>query len=159
MKEFLIKFFASGFGFGFYIPFIPGAWGILLGTILSILINNWPIFLKILFTFGFLILAIYISGEAEKFIAKGKDPHCIVIDETAGILIASIWFDIYSRINLFAITIPLFVVIYFLFALFDSIKIIPIKEIAKLPGGWGIVLDDVVAGLYTIIILLIILNF
>jgi len=75
----------------------------------------------------------------------GKDPHCVVIDEVVGIQIALVGA---------APTVPGLVAAFFLFRLFDVWKPVPIDRLQALPGGWGIVADDAVAGLYTRIVLI-----
>lgn len=72
----------------------------------------------------------------------GKDPSQCVADEVVGFLIGVAW-----------LTPPdwrAIVAAFFLFRLFDVGKVYPANRLERLPGGWGIMLDDVVAGLYTL---------
>jgi len=73
-----------------------------------------------------------------------KDPRVIVIDEIAGFMVAN-----------FAAPLGIVVVIlaFVLFRFFDIVKPFPISKLERLPGGAGIVLDDVMAGLYTFLVL------
>jgi phosphatidylglycerophosphatase A len=66
-----------------------------------------------------------------------KDPQLVVIDEVAGVLVALAAAPQTTRGMLAAVL---------LFRLFDVTKPFPARRAEKLPGGWGIVLDDVVAG-------------
>lgn len=83
----------------------------------------------------------------------GKDPKRIVIDEYASFLLPL--FFTTKKI------IPLSVA-FFSFRFFDILKPFPLRRLEKLPGGWGVMSDDIGAGLYTLIIVLILkflLNF
>jgi phosphatidylglycerophosphatase A len=93
-----------------------------------------PLFLS-LFT-GF---AVWMSGEAEKVFNK-KDSGLIVIDEMAGFLVA---------LFLIPWSVKSVVIGFFLFRLIDIAKPFPIRILeSKLPGGWGVVGDDLLAGIY-----------
>jgi phosphatidylglycerophosphatase A len=72
-----------------------------------------------------------------------KDPQCIVIDEIIGFLIAN--FLNQQKLSSLALA-------FILFRFFDIVKLFPAAKAETLPGGFGIVLDDVVAGVYTFII-------
>jgi phosphatidylglycerophosphatase A len=76
----------------------------------------------------------------------GKDPRRIVIDEYASILIPLYFTPL--RIQ------PLLVT-FFLFRIFDIVKPSPIRNLEKLKGGWGIMLDDLLAAVYTTIIIIV----
>jgi len=136
LKDRLILFLASGLFLGL-IPFAPGTFGSLLGIPLHWLFSHLPIFLGIC-SLGFVILmSVWISGRAELLLGN-KDPSQIVIDEVVGmaVALAGIPFE------------PSFIIVAFMFfRFFDIWKPFPIKYIDKsFPGGWGIVLDDVAAG-------------
>jgi phosphatidylglycerophosphatase A len=70
----------------------------------------------------------------------GHDPHCVVIDEVVGIQIALVGA---------APTLPGVAAAFLLFRVFDVWKPFPIHRLQSLPGGWGVVADDALAGLYT----------
>jgi len=74
----------------------------------------------------------------------GKDPARVVIDEVAGMCISLL---------LVPVTIKYVVAALILFRFFDIAKPLFIKKLEKLPGGWGIMLDDVLAGVYANIVL------
>jgi len=94
-----------------------------------------------------LILVVYLLGVACSTVhstaLKKKDPHEIVIDEVAGQLL------VLFRLNP---TWPLLLISFFLFRLFDIAKPFPIKQIEKFPKGWGIMTDDIMAAVYSGII-------
>ena len=88
-------------------------------------------------------VAIAVSGEAEKEL--GHDAHPIVIDEVMGMLV-SVW----GIARLSAPRPWLFLgAAFLLFRLFDILKPFPIRQSQRLPGGWGVVVDDVLAGIAT----------
>jgi phosphatidylglycerophosphatase A len=136
LKDKIVLFLASGLSLGF-IPFAPGTFGSLLGIPLHWLFSHLPIFLGIC-SLGFVILiSVWISGRAE-LLLENTDPSQIVIDEVVGmaVALAGAPFE------------PSLVIIAFLFfRFFDIWKPFPIKQIDRsFPGGWGIMLDDVAAG-------------
>ena len=71
---------------------------------------------------------------------KKKDPHEIVIDEVAGQLL------VLFRLNP---TWSLLLISFFLFRLFDIAKPYPIRQLEKFPKGWGIMTDDIMAAIYS----------
>lgn len=91
-----------------------------------------------------LALAIYVSGRAEDVFQK-KDDQRIVIDEIVGFQVAMLPVEI-TTLHLCAA--------FVLFRILDIIKPFPLNNLQKLPGGWGVVLDDVGAGIYAGILLL-----
>lgn len=77
--------------------------------------------------------------------ARAKDPQFIVVDEAAGTLIA---------LTAAPGSLASVAVAVGLFRLFDIVKPFPARRMERLPGGWGIVLDDVVAGLQAAVVVL-----
>ena len=98
-----------------------------------------PFIAQLAFTVGFLGLGIWVAGRAEETL-KIIDPRPIVIDEIVGM-----WISLLLLPN----RISYFLAAFILFRLFDIIKPFPARQAEYLRGGWGIMLDDVVAGLYT----------
>jgi phosphatidylglycerophosphatase A len=148
-KNKVILFIATGAGLG-KIPFAPGTFGTLAGIlfvfILKIINPGYETFCVV----AFIIFAIWIADEAEK-VLKQKDPGCIVIDEIAGYIVTMV------GISLSISTIAAGFVI---FRLFDILKPMPVKYFEKnFKGGSGIVLDDVVAGLLSSLVLRILIMF
>ncbi len=138
--DFITSFFYLG-----HSPFMPGTMGSLGGLVVFFLVHNNDILyaFSILFLFT---LGVLFAGEAEK-IYRIKDPGMIVIDEACGMLLALFFvpFNLYSVILGF-----------FLFRIFDILKPPPAKTLEKLTGSLGIMFDDIIAALYTNIILQII---
>jgi len=148
-SNFFVKFFTTCFGLG-YSPIFPGAVGAAFATVIAYLIHPLPLFNKILITLILIVLAVPLSTKAEELFQK-KDCKKIVIDEVVGILIATIWFT-----NL---SIMMFISILFIYGLFDAIKIYPANVSENLYGGWGIVIDDVIVGIYTALTIFLLLKF
>jgi len=108
----------------------------------------WPVYLCFLMVFT--AAAVYVAQEAEVIFRK-KDASCIVIDEVGGLL----W-------TLFCTppTFPVVVMGFFLFRFFDIFKPFPARLIQdKLPGGYGVVGDDVMAGIYGNLVLQVFIKF
>lgn len=134
---------ATGLGSG-RAPLAPGTAGTLVGVPLYLLFAElaWPLWLLTLAAFTF--LSWYAAGEAERLFGK-KDAPCIVIDEIAGIQ----W-------SLFLVApTPLSVAAGFLlFRVMDIVKPFPARLFQeRLPGGLGVVADDLAAALYANLLL------
>ena len=106
-------------------------------------LTNYIIFLFIFILIGYLLCEIHIS------VYERKDPKEVVIDEFAGQFIAIL--STISSENIF-ITFSSLMLSFLLFRFFDITKIGPIKKLESLPGGIGIMADDVVAGLCAFIV-------
>ena len=146
------KLFVSIFYIG-YIKFASGTWG----SLASILIL-YP-FIKFTFlSFEALIIIFiilfFISNLFINYFSKftnSNDSKHIVIDELLGIFIILIFYDFIFVYNDF-ITLTL---IFLIFRLFDIIKMFPANYIDKnLKNGYGVIMDDIVAGIYTIFTLM-----
>jgi phosphatidylglycerophosphatase A len=142
MKYFILLL-ASVFGVG-YSPIAPGTLGTLVAILVYYFLSNIPSPLYEITLVGFLFFSVWVSGNAEIFFGK-KDDQRIVIDEIIGFLITMLWVPKTIR----------FVIIgFFLFRFFDILKPFPIRRMErKLEGGFGVVLDDVMAGIYANIVL------
>ncbi|MFA5200687.1 MAG: phosphatidylglycerophosphatase A, partial [Candidatus Omnitrophota bacterium] len=95
-----------------------------------------------------ILLGLSLSGGAEKLFNK-KDPSRVVIDEVAGMLIALAFMPLDLRIIVLG---------FILFRIFDTIKPYPADKIQNLHGAVGIMADDIIAGIYTNIVLQVVLN-
>ncbi len=138
----IIKAIASGFGTG-YSPFASGTAGSLLAAVIYwfIIPHNYITLGLVLFIT--LAISIPLSSAAEKIYGK-KDHSHIVIDEIVGFWVSVIFLPYSIKITVLA---------FFLFRIFDVIKPLYIRKSQNLPGGWGVVLDDVFAGILTNLIL------
>ncbi|MBI3016708.1 MAG: phosphatidylglycerophosphatase A [Deltaproteobacteria bacterium] len=136
--KYFITIFASGLGTGFF-PLASGTWGSLLGIPLAYALNITSKPLALLSLTAFIFFAIWVSTQAEKMWQE-KDSRKIVIDEICGMGIALLFIPFTLKTVLLA---------FLLFRFFDITKLPPINLLEKsLPGGWGVVLDDVLAGVY-----------
>jgi len=142
MRRF-IPFLATGFGVG-YSPIAPGTLGTLVAVPIYYFLSENPSPLYEITLVGFFFLSVWIAENAERYFGK-KDDQRIVIDEIMGFLITMLWIPK---------TIPFIIIGFFLFRFFDILKPFPIRHLEKgLKGGYGVVLDDVLAGVYANIIL------
>jgi phosphatidylglycerophosphatase A len=147
MNRFFL-FLAAGFGAG-YVPVAPGTAGSLVAIPIFLVLSSMPFPLYELTILTFFFFASWISGEAERGWGRKDDPR-IVIDEIMGYLITTLWLP----------KTTLFIILgFFLFRFFDIVKPPPIRLMEKAGGGYGVVLDDVLAGVYSNIILQIISYF
>ncbi|MGM0445163.1 MAG: phosphatidylglycerophosphatase A family protein [Bacillota bacterium] len=135
----VIETIASCFYVG-YIPGAPGTYGSLFALFFisqfSILTQNYSVIF-------FIIIGLIFSTLMEKQTGK-EDDQRIVIDEFVGMLITFY----YVTPNLLYLAIG-----FILFRLYDIYKPYPIMKIQKLPSGLGIMLDDIMAGVYARIVL------
>ncbi|NPV03943.1 MAG: phosphatidylglycerophosphatase A [Syntrophaceae bacterium] len=149
MGKTVIKLIATGLGSG-YSPFAPGTAGTLVAIPLYLALSplSWPLYLASVSLLT--LLAVYASGEAERIFDR-KDSPRIVIDEIVGFL----W-------SLFLVgpTAGRIAAAFFLFRIFDILKPPPARWCQdKLPGGWGVVMDDVMAGIWANVAILAALRF
>ncbi len=141
------------YGLGYMRPF-PGTWGSLPPCVVAailILIHAGPgqapwVWYPILIAFivYFSVACIRQGEHAEAHFCK-KDPSQVVADETAGQALALLFVPpsaLFSNLQGLTIVFAAFV----LFRLWDIIKPWPISQIQTVPGGWGILLDDLLAG-------------
>jgi phosphatidylglycerophosphatase A len=119
-------------------PYAPGTFGSALGLLLIIVLKPDTITLSMIFLPLF-VLGLFVSHEAEKVL--GKDSGHIVIDEFCGYLLSVVFVPTGSGYLLAA---------FILFRFFDVIKPPPIRNVEQnIAGGAGIMLDDIVAAVYT----------
>ncbi|MCR9290425.1 phosphatidylglycerophosphatase A [Saprospiraceae bacterium] len=144
------KIMATGFGVG-YSPFAPGTMGALVGVLFlvpNLFISTWfngsylidPVLVLLILVFFF--IGVKATNELEP--EWGHDPQKIVIDEIIGFWIAMIAVP-YTAWTLF--------VGFVLFRIFDIWKPLGIRRMEKFNGGWGVMMDDVLAGIYANIVL------
>lgn len=139
----LIMFLATGFGAG-YLPKAPGTWGTIVALpVHFLLVRTAPAHYAMIMG-GLIVFGILISGSAEK-IMDMSDPGIVVIDEIVGMLITLIA----APLNWKALVLG-----FALFRFFDILKPFPVNIAdQRFHGGIGIMLDDIIAGLYGLIIL------
>lgn len=144
------KLIATSLGAGF-LPYAPGTWGALVGIALWLPLWFWatPEVTALVSCCAIVVVAIagtWASSVAERY--WGKDPVVACVDETVGQWIALLpvnglfpWWEI--------------VLSLVLFRFFDMVKPLGIRSMERLPRGYGMMADDVLAGLYSAAILII----
>lgn len=150
------KMIATSFGAGF-LPVAPGTWGALVAIVLWLPLYIWlpgtPAYIiTAIATVAFTIGGTWASSVSEKY--WGKDPVVACVDETVGQLISLIplcggrevapWW--------------LIIVSLALFRLFDIFKPLGIRKMENLPGGIGMMADDILAAIYSVVILIAIIS-
>ena len=142
MKK-IILFFASGGGSGF-LPGPKGTYGTAVGVALYWSVKGLSALHFFFFSFTFFFFAVWVAGLAEGYFQQ-KDSQKIVIDEIAGYLITMLFLPFQWKFALVG---------FLAFRLFDILKPFPISLIErKVKGGWGVVLDDIVAGIFANVVL------
>lgn len=140
MKKTIVTILASGFGTGFA-PVASGTVGSVPPLLIAyFLIANNQLALAIA-TLVSSIVSIWVAGEAEK--SFGHDSKKIVIDEWAGMFFTLLFIP-FSLTN--------YIIAFFVFRALDVIKIFPARKAESLPGGWGVTMDDVIAGVQSNIV-------
>ncbi|HLF17346.1 MAG TPA: phosphatidylglycerophosphatase A [Candidatus Omnitrophota bacterium] len=141
MSDKLIKLIATFFYVG-SVPYAPGTVASAVGVLIYLILQPvFPLYLLVLV--GLVLLGLIISEPAEG-VLKRRDPPEVVIDEVAGMLLACFLLPPQPSVLIGA---------FVLFRLFDITKIYPIKRLENLKGSLGIMADDLMAGIYTNIIM------
>lgn len=142
------KFLGSGFFTG-YVPFASGTFGSIAASIIYFIIpESENILLLLGLIIIFFIYGVYVSYKFEN--VYGKDPAECTIDEVVGTWIA-------------LLNIPksflLVVISFFIWRALDIIKPFPARKSESLPGGWGIMVDDVISAFYTFLLMQILYHY
>jgi len=130
-----------------YFPVAPGTIGSAVGMGLVAALNAtdlipvWRNSLLCVVIVLVFFLGVWAAGQAEKFFGK-IDPGHVVIDEMAGQMVTFLLAPNASWKILLAG--------FGLFRLFDVVKPFPARRAERLPGGWGIMIDDLIAGTYAL---------
>lgn len=143
------KLIATSFGFGF-LPVAPGTWGAILAIILWLPLYIWaPAAVTVVVTaiavLVFTVLGTWASSVSERY--WGADPVVACVDETVGQWISLLpvvplcpWWEILLSLALFRF--------------FDIVKPLGIRSMERLPRGYGMMADDILAGIYSAAILI-----
>jgi len=139
---------ATGLGSG-YFPIAPGT----VGTALAVPL----VYVAGLRFYPYLYIAagiiIFFVGVWASFIGerhfKDKDPGKVNIDEIAGFFVAMLYVPVNWKTALLG---------FFIFRIMDIVKPPPVRSVERLNGGWGIMLDDIVAGIYSLATIHLIVN-
>ena len=129
---------ASGLGSG-YSPFAPGTAGSFVAMLLYLgivyTLGPWWVLPVTIILFP---VSVWASDWGEKYY-KMKDPRFVTIDEFAGYFVTMLFLPANLQTA---------VIGFFVFRLFDILKLYPGRRLEDLKGGWGITLDDIAAGVY-----------
>ncbi len=135
--DFLARLVATGLGSG-YSPIAPGTAGSAVGLLLF-----WPLAsLGWTWQLAACLVVVVVGIPAASRVATlaaRKDPGLVVVDEVAGQ-----WLTLVGL----PFTLPVALAGFVLFRIMDVVKPWPARALERLPGGWGIVADDVAAGIY-----------
>ena len=125
------------------IPVAPGTFGSVAGIALCLVFARLPLAAATAAAIGFVFFSIWIADRSVRILGA-KDPGCIVIDEIAGMVA-----------TLHGLPPDPVVVLagFILFRLLDISKPLGIRRLEKLPGGLGVVADDVAAGVVANLVL------
>ena len=144
VREFLFTACYAG-----YSPVAPGSAGTLVGMAVYVLVNaifggaGWVVNLAMVVIL--FVPFVRLVAEGERFFGV-KDPPQVTLDEVMGYWVSVLFHP-------FSITVA--VAAFVLFRIIDIVKPWPIRRLERIPGGFGIMIDDCVAGVYTNLILLV----
>jgi phosphatidylglycerophosphatase A len=142
-KRRAVLWLATGGGVG-RLPWSPGTFGSLIGIPLGGILGRLGSLWSGIATALIVLAAVWIAHMAELQLGT-KDPGCVIIDEIAGMAVA-LWS--------LPFTLATGIAGFLLFRAFDIIKPPPVRQAERwLSGGWGIVMDDVLAGVMAQIVL------
>ena len=142
MKKRIAQLIATFFYVG-HLPYAPGTWGTVAAVPLYYLISGIPEYLYIALTLAIVLVSVWAAGIAEGIYGK-TDPGQIVADEVSGYLVTMI-LVVPTQTNI--------IIGFVLVRIFDMLKPPPARQAERLPGGWGVVMDDVMSGVYANIVL------
>jgi phosphatidylglycerophosphatase A len=140
-----VHFIAFGFGAGLA-PYAPGTFGSLVGVAAAWWLLELPFLWRVAVVLGVIACGVWICGESARRLARHDDQR-IVFDEIAGVLSTSLAVVEKSLLA--------FALVFVLFRFFDILKPWPIRDVDhSLGGGFGIMLDDLIAALYAAVCVL-----
>ena len=144
LKPILGSFFYAGF-----LPNAPGTWGSLFALVPIYFVGVYtPWFGMVLFTILCSFLTVWVSEECER--VWGGDPSPLVMDEFAG---QGMGFIAISFTGILKYDLMLLACGFIFFRFFDIQKPLGVDKLQNLPGGWGILVDDLLAGFYAFLCL------
>ena len=131
-----------------YSPIAPGTLGSAVGLGMAWILSGNPTY-QIIGCFAAILLTLLSAGPTAKALGS-PDPKPVIIDEVAGMMVGLAGLPV---------TLPVYLIGFLLFRFLDIVKPPPLKQIQRLPGSWGILLDDLGAGLAANLILRFLLPF
>ncbi len=132
-------------GFAGYLKPAPGSWGSLIAALIWWFLVPEQLLVQLILVGLVMAAGVWSAGMIERHSGR-QDPTFVVIDEVAGMWIALLgaqhvgWY---------------FIAAFLLFRLLDITKPGPVNRLQDLPGGWGVMMDDVAAGAATLAVVLI----
>jgi phosphatidylglycerophosphatase A len=139
---------ATAGGAGLF-PFAPGTVGAAVGVLLYVAVRPWSVGVEIATVAIVSVVGVWAAAVAARHFDR-EDPGQVVIDEVAGQLVTYLFLDV-GWVGL--------IWGFLLFRVFDIIKPWPAGRLEHLPGGWGVMADDLMAGAYAWIVLALSLRF
>lgn len=149
----LPRLIATSLGFGF-LPVAPGTWGAIFAIIVWLPLYLWASAATTLIVTAIAIVVVTIAGTWASSVSErywGKDPVVACVDETVGQWISLLpvapfcpWWEILVSLALFRF--------------FDIFKPLGIRSMERLPRGYGMMADDILSGIYAVVIL-VVLNY
>ena len=133
---------ATGFGAG-YSPIAPGTAGSLVGLALFWPLQLAPPWVQVVMTVAAFFAGVAASTRLAQLLGR-KDPGAAVVDEVVGMWLSLLFLPFTPATALAA---------FLLFRVLDVFKPWPARQFESLPGGWGIMTDDVMAGVYANLVL------
>jgi phosphatidylglycerophosphatase A len=139
-----------------FLPNAPGTWGSFFALIpIYFIVNNLPGYAMLIFTMVCSLLTLWVADVCEE--VWGGDPSPLVMDEWAGQGMAFVYPAIFPFGNDLGTDIALLLAGFVFFRFFDIKKPLGVNKLQQLPGGWGILVDDLLGGFYAFICLSLVL--
>jgi phosphatidylglycerophosphatase A len=135
-------------GVGWF-PVAPGTAGSAVGVVIYLLTNTWTAPAQIALVIAVFLVGLWAAGIAETALKK-EDPGPVVIDEVAGQLVTLLLTGVGWKGAIAG---------FFIFRFFDIIKPPPARQLERLHGGLGIMADDVMAGIYGLVVMMVLVRF
>jgi phosphatidylglycerophosphatase A len=142
MSSRLAVWMATAFGAG-YAPFASGTFGAAVGVLLYLATAGLSPQARVAFVVALSAVGVWASSVAARHFDR-EDPGQVVIDEVAGQLLTYGLFDLSWSGLLIG---------FVLFRIFDIVKPWPARRMEDWPGGWGVMADDLMAGVYAWLVL------
>ncbi|MDG1890000.1 MAG: phosphatidylglycerophosphatase A [Verrucomicrobiota bacterium] len=139
-----------------HLPKAPGTWGtavtIPFAALLIQVLDPWQ---SVMISLGLALFAVWCCGAAERYL-QARDPGCVVLDECVAVPCCYLGPLLFSpraaegltRPDLTLKVLMFHLAVFLLFRFFDILKPWPVGISQRLPGGWGVVMDDLLAAGY-----------
>ena len=139
-----LALFVATAAYSGHVPVAPGTAGSLVGLAVFALVRalGGPA-IEVVTIIALVAAGIWAASEAERHFGR-SDPGAIVIDEVAGMLVTLCWLPVSWGGALIG---------FLAFRAFDIVKPFPARAAERLPRGWGVMADDIVAGVYAHVVL------